>query len=202
MEELNYITLAEDPGHGLPDQFSICSSQFLANMVSKPSWVQVLKEDYTHWFFIYQNINSVGGDTTDINHSLWTNVNGAFSYLGDFGSLRYNRWFHLCVSLDLRTGLISPVVDGIVIPPREVPDLGKGAPSSLAGRLILGKYWRNGVWNQDNSMVGNLQVFGRLLSEEEMVGITGGEDCGTEGDYMAWHQVVGVHYTHNLIISR
>ena len=87
VEELNYATLKDDVGGPLPDHFTICSSNFLANKVARNVWVDVLKEDFSHWFFIYQNIKNVKKGTEEIKHSLWINVNGAYSYLSDFGPL-------------------------------------------------------------------------------------------------------------------
>jgi hypothetical protein len=182
--------LAEDPVATLPEQFTLCSSTFLANKGSTlNAWADVLKEDLTHWFFIYQNIKNEKKDTEEIVHSLWINVNGAYSYLSDFGPLRYNRWFHLCIGLDLASGLVSPVVDGIVIDEKVVEGLGMGRPASLAGRLVLGRSWYDSTWNQDTQMVSGIQVFGHKLTSEKMAAITGGAECGAEGDYLSWREM-------------
>ena len=93
--ELNFATLDEDQKSDLPDQFTVCASNFLVNKVSELAWVEILKEDFTHWFYISSDFKNIEKDTESIVHRVWINVNGAYSYLSDFGSLRFNRWFHL-----------------------------------------------------------------------------------------------------------
>ena len=116
-------------------------------------------------------------------------VGDVYDYLGDFGPFRFTRWFHMCASLDLVAGLISPVVNGVIIQSKTVEGLGKDRPSSLAGRLVLGKVFRANIWQESPQLGGNLQVFGRLLDGQQMVSITAGPECGRSGDYLAWNQV-------------
>jgi hypothetical protein len=188
--ELNSATLAEDPTAALPDQFTICSSGFLAN-TEDLLWVQVLKEDLSAWSLpMGRLIDSNKFDTEDIVHQFWISINKAYYPLGYFGPLRYNRWIHMCVGIDLATGLVSPVVDGMAIP--EIMDdiLGQGRPHSLAGRIVIGKYLAtSGIWVQYNQLISNINVFGRKLSLDEMIAITAGADCGLEGDYLAWREM-------------
>ena len=73
------------------------------------------------------------------------------------------------VSLSLVTGLVSPVADGHVIQNKTVPGLAEGRPSTLAGRVVLGRSRYSGAWWQENHLMGGLQVYGRSLSTEEMV---------------------------------
>jgi hypothetical protein len=38
-------------------------------------------------------------------------------------------------------------------------------------------------------LIGNINVFGRKLSLDEMIAITAGADCGVDGDYLAWREM-------------
>ena len=187
--KLNFATLVADQKADLPDKFTVCSTIFQDSLSLHTAWVEILKEDFTHWFYIYPAMKNANQDTESIFHSLWMNVNGASYYFSDFGPVRYNRWIQACTSMDLETGLISLVVDGYIIQSKVVEGLTLDRPSTLAGRVVLGKVFYFGAWHQANMLVGNLQVFGRLLSEKEMISLTVGDGCGSEGDYMAWTQV-------------
>ena len=189
VDQLNFATLIADEKADLPDKFTLCSSIFQDSLSLHTAWLEILKEDFTHWFYIYPLLENAKQDTESIFHSLWMNVNGASYYFSDFGPVRYNRWIQACVSLDLETGLISLVVDDYIIQSKVVEGLAVDRPFTLAGRVVLGKVFYFGAWHQANTLVGNLQVFGRLLSEKEMISLTVGDGCGSEGDYMAWTQV-------------
>ena len=190
--ELNHATLIVDPKANLPSQFTICGTVFLANAVGgQRVWVQLVKEDMSPWFDIYTELKNAEKDTEEIVHKCWIVVNGAWFYLSDFGSLHYNRWVHMCVSLDLITGLISPVVDGYRIDTKMIANLGDNRPKSLARRVYLGIHINGGgVWIQAPQRTGNLQIYGKALSEAQMKSITtSGTECDKPGDYLSWDQV-------------
>ena len=78
-------------------------------------------------------------------------------------------------SLSISTGkVLSIVAEGFAYDDLAVPGMRKGAPTKLDGRLILD----DSRLTVSNYMVGNIQVFGRELSKEEMVSITVGKDFG------------------------
>ena len=190
---LNDAVLMKDPKANLPSQFTICGTVFLANKVGvQRVWVQLVKEDMSPWFDIYTELKNAEKDTEEIVHKCWIVVNGAWYYLSDYGSLHYNRWVHMCVSLDLASGLISPVVDGHRIITHTTPDLGAGRPKSLAGRIFLGIYINGGGTRvQAPQRTGNLQIYGKALSEAQMKSITtSGTKCDAPGDYLSWDQVL------------
>ena len=189
MTRPGFATLIADEKEDLPDQFTVCSTIFQDSLSLHTAWVEILNEDFSHWFYIYPQMKNAMKDTESIFHSLWMNVNGASYYFSDFGPVRYNRWIHACASINLATGLISLVVDGFSIQSKVVEGLALKRPFSLAGRVILGKVFFFGAWHQANGLVGNLQVFGRVLPQKEMISLTAGDGCGSEGDYMAWTQV-------------
>ena len=188
--ELNHATLVEDPNADLPDQFTICGSFLMENMVSWDlSWFLVLKDDFTQWVYLSTRPKNVEEDTEAIIHSFWIQAGGVSHYIDDFGPFRFTRWFHMCASFDMVTGLISPVVDGFIIPSKAVEKISQDRPSTLAGRIVLGKLFHANIWKATPQLVGNIQVFGRVLSEEDMISITAGTMCGSSGDYLAWNQV-------------
>jgi hypothetical protein len=158
-QELNFAQLAADPVGNLPERFTICSATFLANRISRFAWFDILNNDGNHWIFFYQKVKNLGKDSSELAHSVWFNVNGAYYYLADFGPFQYNRWVHLCVGLDTVAGVISAVADGQVLEPKQVPGLGKGRPETLAGRLVLGKTFKEGRWRQDTLQVGGGLVY-------------------------------------------
>ena len=96
----------------------------------------------------------------------------------------------MCIGLDLATGVVSVVANGVSLPEKQVEGLGSGRPRSLTGRVVLGKVYFTGVWIQYNNLVTNLQVFKQKLSTDRMMGMTGGRECGEDGDYLAWKDMV------------
>jgi hypothetical protein len=58
-------------------------------------------------------------------------------------------------------------------------------PKSLKGSLILGKFL-GAPWTSDPIRIGNVNVYSRKLSIEDMKLITNGTRCGEDGDYLAW----------------
>ena len=187
--ELNQAVLTEDSKGNLPEKFTICAATFLANWISNFAWFNLLKEDGTHWVFFYQKIKNLDQDSSKLAHSLWMNVNGAYSYLGDFGPFEFNRWVHLCVGFNLDEGVLSVVADGTALQDKEVVGLGSDRPTSLSRRLILGKSNRGGKWKQDSVLVSSVEVFDGILDRVEMKKKTKGERCGGPGDYLSWSQV-------------
>ena len=195
--ELNYVTLANDPKAALPDQFTICSSGFLGTssnygegFIISFNWFQALKEDFTPWFMVHGGSSSLRKQTDELTHTIFVTVNGStWIKFGDYGPFRYNRWIHMCMGVDLVTGLLSPVVDGTVLPQKVAEGLGQGRPMTLAGRLVIGKHSTDNTWYQNSNLMGNTQIFGRKLSQDELRAITAGAKCGVEGDYLAWRQM-------------
>ena len=187
--ELNQAVLTEDSKGNLPEKFTICAATFLANWISNFAWFNLLKEDGTHWVFFYQKIKNLDQDSSKLAHSLWMNVNGAYSYLGDFGPFEFNRWVHLCVGFNLDEGVLSVVADGTSLPKKGVVGLRSGRPTNLSRRLILGKSNRGGKWKQDSVLVSSVEVFDGILDRVEMEKKTKGERCGGPGDYLSWIQV-------------
>ena len=71
------------------------------------------------------------------------------------------------------------------------PD-GDNKPTDLSGRIVLGAWYDNhtGMWTSWlSNRVTNLNVFSTVLSIEEMQKMTKDENCGSEGDYLAWRDM-------------
>ena len=183
------VTLAKDTTRRpLPRQFTICNSGFFAFLItqginSSMWWFKILTEAMNDdWIFLYSYTPFKETASEDIKVGLGIVVNGAWLGPKKMWPLRFNRWQHLCVAVDLDKEVFSFAADGYLLDDLEVKGMSKGAPTSLDGRLLQD----SSQMTVANYMMGNMQVFGRKLSSEEMISITGGgEDCGREGDYLA-----------------
>ena len=195
-QQLNFATLAKDPVGALPNQFTLCISYFVANKVGRLSQWTLLGEDGRDWLFVYTDIMNVKKDTEDMGYTLWLRTATSDFYLPPFFGrpFVFNRWFHLCLGFDLASGLISPVAQGVVLKERIIPEVTANRPSSLAGRLLLGTYRRDGQVREVQALLANAQVFGRKLTVPEMINISSSRECGTPGDYLAWDQVANTSF--------
>ena len=178
------VTLAKDKNRApLPSQFTICNSNFILGVGGTFWFYKILHEDKKGpW------IKTFGWPDSETLEKKYLGivVNGNWINPGHFGSLFFNRWYHICLALDLQKEVLYFVGDGVVLDEYEVKDLRKGAPKSLDGRLIIDD---SGL-TPSNWMAGNVQVFNGRLSDEEMISITAGKDCGRDGDYLAWKDMV------------
>ena len=183
------VTLAKDTNRPpLPRQFTICNSGFFGSLITQGSnsqmwWFSVATEDLNGaWIFLYSWTPFKDTASEDIKLGLGIVVNGAWFNPETMWPLRFNTWQHICLAIDLDKEVFSFVVDGHLLDDLEVEGMSKGAPTSLDGRLTQD----SSHFTVANYIMGNMQVFGRKLSSEEMISITAGEDCGREGDYLAW----------------
>ena len=181
------VTLAKDNNRApLSDQFTICYSSFILGVHGTEfRFYRILTDDFEGgWLTTFAWADHWSRPMTK---TLATVVNDVwYSPTGKYGSLNFNTWHHICVAIDLEREVISYVGEGVVLDELKVKDLRKGAPKSLDGRLIID----DAGMTSDNYMLGNFQVFNRKLSNEEMVSITAGKDCGRDGDYLAWKDMV------------
>ena len=172
----------------LPRQFTICNSGFFAGLItqgvnSQMWYYGIANEENTGaWIFLYSVTPFKDKASEDIELGLGIVVNGAWLSPEGMWPLRFNRWQHMCMTVDLDKEVFSFVADGYVLGDLKVEGMSKGAPTTLAGRLTQD----SSHFTVANYMMGNMQVFGQKLSNEEMISITAGEDCGREGDYLAW----------------
>ena len=183
------VTLAKDTRRRpLPRQFTICNSGFFSGLNtqginSQMWWFSIATEDMNGaWIFLFSYLPFKDVASEDLKVGLGIVVNGAWLGPEKMWPLRFNRWQHLCLAVDLDKEVFSFVIDGNLLDDLQVDGMSKTAPTSLDGRLVQD----NIHMTVANNMMGNMQVFGRKLSSEEMIAITAGEDCGREGDFLAW----------------
>ena len=183
------ILAKEDSRPPLPRQFTICNSGFFGGLVAQGLnaamwWFKILTEDKSGgWLLLYSYASFKEAASEDIKQELGFVVNGAWlSPKPDYGSLLFNRWHHICLGIDLDKEVFSFVLNGVKLDDLKAEGMSKGAPTSLDGRLVQDD---NGL-TVANHMMGNMQVFKGILSTEEMISITAGEDCGRDGDLLAW----------------
>ena len=108
-----------------------------------------------------------------------------------------HQWTRACLAVRASTGGITFVVNGMVIEDTEVEEVrlsSDNSPTNLTGRLVLGTFQaRSGEWRTgaNTAMVTGVHVFSTALTKDRMVGLTrgGGEECGGEGDYLAWRRM-------------
>ena len=170
------VSLAKDNNRApLPSQFTICNSYFALGAGGENFYYKILNDPMNGpWMRLQGWPDSDNLETK----TLVVVVNGGWYFPGTFGSLYFNKWYHICLAVDLQREVIHSVGDGVVLNEIEVKGLRKGAPKSLDGRLILD----DTQLTRHNYMVGNVQVFTGILSNEEMISITAGKDCGRDGD--------------------
>ena len=61
----DYVTLTNDLGSNLPNEFTVCTSLFVDIVTTTQSIFQLMKKDGTAWFFIYYDtrpLSSTGED--------------------------------------------------------------------------------------------------------------------------------------------
>ena len=100
----------------------------------------------------------------------------------------FNYWSHLCTAVDMETGFVSIVRDGRVHWNAVIEEFKNITlkPKSLAGNVNLGLYFFKAHQWSRNIKIGNLNIFARKMTLEDLADITRGSRCGEEGDYIAW----------------
>ena len=166
-----------------PTEFTICSSRIgLSNW--RPWFLLRNSETPSKpWFMI----NSCAG--------CWFSEKAAFGAPSfkeyKEGFLRFydfTYWSHLCTAVDMKTGNVSIVRDGLVHFNGVMEEFKNISfkPKSLAGNVNLGlSFWKSEE-RVSFAKIGNLNIFASKLSIEAMKSITNGSRCGEEGDYIAW----------------
>ena len=95
-------------------------------------------------------------------------------------------WFHVCVAISCDKKQLSAVVNGVKV--FDIQFEGKTCPRSLVGNLVLLKALIVArTWIQGRGRVTNVNVFSGLMSQDRMVSLTSGEECGKQdGDLLSW----------------
>ena len=190
---LDYLTLAHDPKENLHDSYTICSSVFVKFVTTNIMVVQMLKQDGTPWYRL--SIGARNYETMSETLTLWYDDPASGKVRGEFLSSSHipivpNSWYHICMGLDTVSGLLRIVVNGVVMV-NEEKDCFRNTtlwkPKSLKGKLLLFKSFM-GFWYQHRSIMSNMNIFGSMMSVENMISRTaGGDDCSSHGDYIRQH---------------
>ena len=200
-EELitDYASLATEPTSDLPPAFTICSSVSVNNKTT------VLEQNF--WQLLTKN--GSGGVYVSITGSLeseklQTVRLGVDTVLTSFTKHSLLKlpmqvyWYHSCTGIDMVSGLVQMIINGQLIVDREVKELKGSAevrPRSLQGNLLLGKQWMGGFWYQGRQRISNVNVYGRILSKDEMKEKTFGSECGiSDGDFLGWEEMEWTQY--------
>ena len=95
-------------------------------------------------------------------------------------------WLHVCLAISCNKNKVLVVVNGVKV--LETHFEKTTCPTKLVGNLVLLKAMiAPGFWTQAQRRVTNVNVFSGLMSQDRMVSLTSGEDCGKRnGDLLSW----------------
>ena len=191
---VDYLTLAEDPKGNLPESYTTCSSLFVEFATTDVAVIQMLKHDGNAWYRVALNTNGRNYETMSETLVLWydnpTTGKLEVEYLtSSHIPIVPASWYHVCMGLDTVSGLLRIVVNGVVMV-NEEKDFFRNTtlwkPKSLKGKLLLFKSFM-GFWYQHRSIMSNMNIFGSMMSVENMISRTaGGNDCSSPGDYIRY----------------
>ena len=153
----------------------------------------MLKSDGTPWYRLAINTNNRFYDTMSEILVVWYDDPTTGKAQSDFFTNSHipivpHSWYHICMGLDMVSGLLRIVVNGIVVVNEEKDyfrNTVQWKPKSLEEKLLLFKAYISGYWYQHRGITSNLNVFSTVMSVEDMVSrTTGGNDCSSPGDYI------------------
>ena len=95
-------------------------------------------------------------------------------------------WLHVCLAISCNKNQILVVVNGVKV--LETHFEKTTCPTKLVGNLVLLKAMiAPGFWTQAQRRVTNVNVFSGLMSQDRMVSLTSGKECGKQnGDLLSW----------------
>ena len=143
----DYVTLVNDPKSQLPNMFTICSSVFLDFITSETHFIEILKEDGSHWFDV--SVSTLTGRHL-VNNTLSEEIRIWYQNIqsekeesdwlrGSVIPIVPHSWYHICMGLDTVSGLLRIVLNGIIVVDVE-KDYFKNTlawkPSSLNGKIM------------------------------------------------------------------
>ena len=186
-------SLATESSSDLPDAFTICSSVSVDNRTS------VLEQNF--WQLLTKNgsggiyISITGSLESEKVQTVRLGVDHIMTPFTSHSLLKLPMqvyWYHSCTGIDMVTGRVQMIINGQLIVDQVVKELEGSAdvrPRNLRGNLLLGKMWM-GFWYQGRQKVSNLNIYGRVLSKDEMVEKTFGSECGlSDGDFLNWEKM-------------
>ena len=139
----DYVTLANDPKANLPESFTVCSSLFIKFMLTKNNFIEILKEDGTHWFQMdlehLRDFSTLTERITLIYHNPITGKEEVMKFWDNVVPITPHAWYHICLGLDTVSGLLRIVINGFEIV-NEEKDFFRNTssikPTSVAGKFL------------------------------------------------------------------
>ena len=194
----DYLTLANDPKEHLPEIFTICSSVFVKFPLSQTSVFQILKDDKSPWFLLV--LGTKNRDYKTLSEVMIIFFDDPVTGKNDYELLSNtiipivpHSWYHICLGLDTDSGLLRIVVNSLLVVNEEkdyFKNTKSSVPASLKGNLLIFKGYWSKVWYQYRSTFSNLNIFSSMMSVEDMVTRTGGEEgCDSPGNYLRYQSV-------------
>ena len=186
----DYVTLANDPKANLPDSFSICSSIFIKFRpgLKDVGIFEMFKEDGSHWFLLNYYVKTL----EFFYENPATGKSDMEKFSGTIIPIVPHSWYHACMGLDTVSGLLRIVVNGIEVVNEEKDyfrNTKSWKPRSIENKILLFKAHKNGFWSQQKSAFSNLNIFGSMMTVEDMEKRTsGGDTCAFPGDYLRYKQ--------------
>ena len=181
----NYALLKNDPIGDFPSSFTICSSIYLARLISGNSYFQLLNNKGEPWMVL----NDLSLEA-DMIHTSQINVNGVWKQgFKEYQPFLIAEWDNICLGINTEIGEVTIVrqgnleVDSVM---SEFKNRTFDRPQSLANSLMLGGAFYNNGWYCCTNLAGNVNVYASKLEIDEMKSITSGVRCGEEGNYLAW----------------
>ena len=195
-EELitDWASLATEHNSDLPPAFTICSSVSVNNKTT------VLEQNF--WQLLSKN--GSGGIYASITGSLESEkvqtvrlgVDTKLTSFTNHSLLKLPMqvyWYHSCTGMDMVSGHVQMIINGQLIVDQVVKELTGYAevrPRSLQGNLLLGKESMGGFWYQGRQRISNVNIYGGILSKDEMKEKTFGSECGlSDGDFLSWEEM-------------
>ena len=176
--EYTGATLLKDSMNSFPSSFTICTSYMVKGGATGYRLLTLSDQDRQSW--------------THIKVDTFSTLTGYNVYIDKvFFSVTIETpifpldWSHYCLSLNSDSGMIRLVVDGAVLEEKvheHALEVDVNRPSTLI--LDLG-FRSQGEYSGETT---NLNIFSSALSREIMERMTGGEECGAEGDYLSWEE--------------
>ena len=195
-EELitDWASLATEPLSHLPTAFTICSSVSVNNKTSnlEQSFWQLLAKNGSGGMYV----SITGSLESEMVQTIRLGVDSVLASFTNHSLLKLPMqvyWYHSCTGIDMVSGHVQMIINGQLIVDQVVKELTGYAemrPQSLQGNLLLGKEWMGGFWYQSRQLTSNLNVYGRILSKDEMKEKTFGSECGlSDGDFLSWEEM-------------
>ena len=109
----DFVTLANDPKADLPDDFTVCSSLYIEFMTTKNNFIEIYKNDGTHWFQMdLEHLRDYNTFSERISMYYGSDL---FKFWDSKVAINPHSWYHVCLGLDTVSGHLRIVINGQVI---------------------------------------------------------------------------------------